>query len=218
MYLLPYIAVSLMCPAQGTADWELHGGYQFAGYQSKQFQSLVNSLTPLIGFPSATVTNNVNTNGWDLSVQDNMNDWFGGIFDASGGYGRERAYFTEPNGVRTHVNFRASTYTFGQGPQFTFRKSEQVQPFARVIFAGAYSYVGHNALGVNPLLAVAAIPANASDLAFTVIGGGGLDYRLSRHAYLRVAGDYIRTFFAGGGQSNFRLTTGVDFRIFTGWE
>lgn len=214
LFVLPYIALSLTCLAQETPDWELHGGYQFAGYESEQFQTLVGSLTASIGPPSAKVSNHLNTNGWDFSTQENTNSWFGGIFDVSGAYGRKRVYFSEPNGARVPVDFRVSTYTFGEGPQFSFRKSAQVQPFARVIFAGAYSYVSHNAFSVNPLLTGAAIPANASFLAFTVIGGGGMDYRLTRHAYLRVAGDYIHTLFTGGGQNNFRIAAGIDFRIF----
>jgi hypothetical protein len=215
LFAFSCIALSVTCRAQDTPTWELHVGYQFAGYQSEQLRSLVNSLTATIGSPSANVSAYVNTNGWDSSGQENLNDWFGGIFDVSGGYGRKRVYFNQSNGLRIPVDFRVSTYTFGEGPQFTFRKGARVQPFARVIFAGTYSYASHNAFTMNPLVSGAAIPKYASDLAFAAIGGGGMDYRLSHHSYLRVGGDYIHTSFAGGAQNNFRVTAGIDFRIFT---
>jgi hypothetical protein len=214
LFVLSYIALSLTCLGQETPDWELHAGYQFAAYQSEQLQSLVNSLAASIGTSSPNVSTHVNTNGWDVSGQQNLNEWFGGIFDVGGGYGRKRVYFNQPNGTRIPVDFRLSTYTFGEGPQFTLRKSEQVQPFARIIFAGTYSYVSHNALTVNQLVAGAPIPNAASDTAFTVISGGGIDYRLTHSAYIRVGGDYIHTSFAGGAQNNFRVTAGIDFRIF----
>jgi opacity protein-like surface antigen len=210
LHLLSFFLFSLTSIAQDTPWWELHAGYQFTGYRTGQMQNLINSLTAPSGLPAVNVGSHMNMNGWNFSVQENANSWFGAIVDFSGGYASKNLTVPHAGGTPVAANFAPALFTMGGGPQFSYRKSDRVQPFARIIFAAAYSNLKPNTAITN------ALSPNVSwtcDTAFAMIGGGGIDYRLKNYAYFRIAGDYIRTTLFNEGQNNFRITAGVTFRI-----
>jgi len=150
--------------------------------------------------------------GWDFSAQENMNTWFAGIVDFSGGYGSKNVPLSQAGGTKLSANFSPALFTMGGGPQFSYRKSVGIQPFARVIFAAAYSNLNPNATTTNILNANHPSPVT-SDTDFAMIFGGGFDYPFKNYAALRVAADYIHTFIYTESQSNFRVTAGITFRI-----
>jgi len=151
-------------------------------------------------------------NGWDFSAQENINSWFGGIVDFSGGYGRRNVTLSQPGKARLSANFSPALFTIGGGPQFSYRRNVRIQPFARVIFAAAYSNLNPNANTTNILNTNHPSPAT-TDTDFAMIFGGGFDYPFKSYAALRVAADYIHTFIYTDSQSNFRVTAGITFRI-----
>lgn len=212
--LLLFCSLPLLVLAQDSPEWEIHAGYQFTGYQTLQLQELMNVITASSGSPALSTGTHLNLNGWDLSAQQNMNSWFGGIVDFSGGYGSRSVTPFQPGGNQSRATFMPALYTIGGGPQFTYRKSERIQPFARIIAAAAQSGLNPNSSITNALAAIAPAPST-SDTAFALIAGGGVDYRLKPHAFFRVAGDYIHTSLFHQGENSFRVTAGIDFRIGT---
>jgi opacity protein-like surface antigen len=213
-HLLLFFSLSLVGLAQDSPEWEIHAGYQFTGYQTLQLQTLMDVITASTGSPAFSTGTHLNLNGWDLSVQQNINSWFGGIIDFSGGYGSRSVTLSQPGGKQTGATFMPTLYTIGGGPQFSYRKNERIQPFSRIIAAAAQSDLNPNSSITNALAANAPAPST-SDTAFALIVGGGVDYRLKTHAFLRVAGDYIHTSLFHQGENNFRVTAGIDFRIGT---
>ncbi len=98
---LASMLLSGLASAQSTPAWELSGGY----LRTRQFD-------PCCG----------NANGFTVSLQENRNNWFGGVFE----FGLSLAPHNE-----------AQFFTFMFGPQVTYRKSSVLQPFVRGLIGGA---------------------------------------------------------------------------------
>ncbi len=137
--------------------------------------------------------------GWHASVAGNFNDWFGVVGEFSGHYGSPD--FGTGTSVKTHVH----TYTFG--PRISYRKNERFTPFAHATFGGAH--INGSAVGFG-----------ASENAFAMTFGGGVDAKVNDNFAIRVGQfDYILTRFDGPvsgtteNQHNFRFSTGIVFRF-----
>jgi hypothetical protein len=115
-------------------------------------------------------------NGWNAALTGNLNHWFGVTGDFSGAYKSESG-----------VDFRNYTYTFG--PTIAARGNETFTPFAHALFGGSHASVGFKGL-------------SASDNAFTMIFGGGVDAKFAPHLAFRVAQFDWMSFHANGGSSN----------------
>lgn len=99
--------------------------------------------------------------GWDASVNIPTNDWFGVVGDFGGA-------------TKSEFGIAATLLTFGAGPQFTLR-IRKVEPYFRVVFGAAH--------GSTSLYGFSAS-------AFLVAPGGGADFRISDHAWLRLGASY----------------------------
>lgn len=131
----------------------------------------------------------VNLNGWNASVTGNFNNWLGVTADFSGGY-------KSVSGASAHV------HNFLFGPTVSYNKLDHFKPFAHVLFGVSHASGALENVG------------NASDNAFAMALGGGLDAGITRHVALRlVQADYFMTRFASDGQNNARISTGVVFRF-----
>ncbi len=101
---------ALMIPLCGTPAWaqetphvEIFGGGSY--------------------FVADTTTKDVSLRGWNVSVTENLNHWFGGTVDATGVYGT-------PGGTREFQ------HSIVGGPVFAYRKTSGVTPFAHVMIGG----------------------------------------------------------------------------------
>jgi len=135
--------------------------------------------------------------GWHASIAGNVNSWFGVVGEFSGHYG------SPDFGTGTSVKTRVYSYTFG--PRISYRKNDKITPFAHATFGGAHV----NALG-----------GAASENAFAMTFGGGLDAKINDRFAFRVAQfDYVLTRFDGptsgttANQNNFRISTGIVVRF-----
>lgn len=134
--------------------------------------------------------------GWNASVAVNANNWFGVVADFS----QLTSKNSEPN---VEEKVRATTYLFG--PQFSYRGSKRVTPFARVLFGAAN--IKAKAVFSNQTFQV-------SDTNFSYGAGGGLDIRINKNISIRaIQADYIHTKFFTEGMHNGRLSFGVVFRF-----
>jgi opacity protein-like surface antigen len=182
---------SFFLRAQETPKVEVFGGYSLARFDDSQ------------GVTGKQIINN----GWTGAVSFNFSKNLGAVADFAGYYGTHRTpsftALTCPGCPITFPGIPASTHihTFMFGPQVSARLNS-VTPFAHALFGAAHY---HGELGTPPL--------SASDSAFALALGGGLDTRLSKLIAWRVQGDYLRTSLLQTHENNLRLATGVVFRF-----
>ena len=183
MMLMTIVLFAAPGMAQDIPGWEVSAGYSFQKSNvRKYFRS-----TPII----FTLRNEAaNLHGWDVSVTENMNRWFGGTLDIRGHYARP-----EVQGVKNNERM----YTLMYGPRFSFRQAgASFTPFTHVLFG-----VAHMKVNVSP-------GPSASKYSFAVAGGGGLDIKFSNNAAVRVIqADYLRADTLGTNKNSFRVSAGV---------
>ena len=101
-----------------------------------------------------------------------------------------------PSGASAHE----MDYLFG--PRLYFHAHGRVVPFVQALFGGERFSAGASGVG------------SGSTNAFAAAVGGGADVTLSRHVSLRaIQVDYLYTHFGGASQNNFRLQSGIVWRI-----
>lgn len=167
-----FIAALLLLPlpaaAQNTPSLEVFGGYNH----------LVGNLN------NATF----NLNGFEGSVTENLNKWFGGTLDIGTAFGTEAGY-------------KVNSQTIAYGPVFAYRKNPKIVPFAHGLLGavrGSAEYLG----------------VSKPEYRFGMMGGGGLDVRLNDRVSLRlIQVDYLMTRFSDMRQDNVRISAGFVFRF-----
>lgn len=130
---------------------------------------------------------NFHLSGVTASATENVNNWFGGRFEVSGYQGTVQG---------TKVSQQTITY----GPVFSFRHLGNVTPSVHVqggVIHGSAGYLG----------------ISQSAVRFAMVGGGGVDVKITRNAAVRVQGDYLMSNFLGQRQNNLQGSVGMVFRI-----
>jgi|SRR5579862_4139862 len=175
--------------AQETPEWQFFGGYSFQRADVREYFK----TTPII----YTFRHHyVNMNGWDFSVTQNRNRWFGGTLDLSG-------YYKTPQ--VGGISNSEQIYSILYGPRISYPRPlwRGVSAFAHILFGGS-----HTSVSVTPT------GPHASDFSFGMAAGGGFDLPLQNRVAIRVLQvDYFRPTSFGSGQNNYRLSTGVVFNI-----
>jgi hypothetical protein len=181
------VAFGGVCFAQNTPQWEVFTGYSFQRADVREYYK----STPIV----YTFRHHyVNMNGFEASVTENMNRWFGGTLDFS-------AHFKTPQVLG--VSNRERIYSVFYGPQFSYRKSSLGTAFAHVLLGGT-----HTGVSVEPT------GPHASDFSFSFALGGGVDLTLTNKAAVRILqADYLRTSALGTNQNSYRLSAGMLFRL-----
>jgi hypothetical protein len=166
LIFLALLILPVSALAQQTPQVEVFGGYS----------NLTSNLN----------SNSFYLNGFNVSVTENRNSWFGGVFDVSSHFG-------------TEAGFKTNMQTFAYGPVFAYRKHPTIVPFVHVmagVVRGGSEYL--NISKPEPV--------------FGLIGGGGLDVKVSPRVSLRlVQADYLMTRFSSTRQDNIRLSAGIVF-------
>jgi len=168
LILLPLLVLPVSAWAQTTPQLELFGGYS----------NMVAN------------TNNINfdMNGVNVSAQENLNSWFGGVLDFSTHFGTE-------NGLKTN------TQTVTYGPVFTYRKNKNIAPFGHVMIGAERG--GTNYLNISQ-----------PETRLAVIAGGGLDVNVTPRIAIRfIQVDYLMSKFSNARQDNFRVSGGIVFYL-----
>jgi len=132
----------------------------------------------------------VNLNGGSGAISVNPNHWNELVADFGG-------YHFNQSGVSGSV----ITYLFG--PKIAFR-GERVNPFAQALFGGAH-------------ISVPIGSSSASENAFAMALGGGLDVKVAQHFAVRlIQAEYLMTKFNDGAnnrQNNARISAGIVVRF-----
>ena len=142
LLLTAVLATSLLGFAQDRPRWEIFGGYAYGRLDIHDAQNALNLATNAAGLAPLNLGDHLNSNGWDLSLQQNPADWFGLMFDIGATYNKKDVNlapdFSLPPGTTEVIRLKPSFYTFTGGPQFTYRKNSHYQPFGRVLLGLAY--------------------------------------------------------------------------------
>lgn len=189
-WMLGLVLIAPLAGAQLAPDWEIFGGYSL---------TRISTGPGSIALPDGTqIALRRNFSGFEASLGENVNGWLGGVADFGAGW---------ENPTIEGVRFNLSVYPFLFGPQFTLRKFERFNLFARPMLGGGHARANY-ASGGKPFY---------SQTAWAYSFGGGADVRLTDSISVRVDSDYIRSHFpetlGRDFQNNFRVSAGLVFFI-----
>jgi outer membrane immunogenic protein len=144
-----------------------------------------------VRFNPGSGSSGFNCHGGSGSAAAYFNSWLGVV----GEFGMCKVTGT-PSGVSAHE----MNYLFG--PRAYFPTHGRVYPFVQALAGGERLSAGLTGVG------------SASSNSFAMAVGGGADVTLTRHVSLRALQfDYLYTRFGGSTQNNFRLQSGIVWRI-----
>jgi hypothetical protein len=157
--------------AQDVPKAEVFGGYQYTRLDGQG------------------VVPDINANGWNGAITENLNHWFGVTGDFSGAYAKVL-------GADTNLY----TYTFG--PVIATRANDSFTPFVHALFGGFHASAGAGGF-------------SASTSGFATQVGGGVDAKLGPSLAVRVAQfDWMLLRSEGEtSKKNIRVSTGLVFRF-----
>ncbi len=172
--------------------------------------------------PNSSFIPSFDGNGGGGQFVYNFSRWFGAVLDA--GAVNNQSLFNS--------TFDTTVVNFVAGPRFTYHNHSRFQPFAQVLFGGAYAttstsiVVATSSTAVIPpgFNVVPGGPAIArvgfSNTGFAMMAGGGLDIKLNKHiAFRPIGADYylMRLPSALTGvitnRNNFRYSAGFNFLL-----
>lgn len=131
---------------------------------------------------------NANAVGLKTTVTYFLNEWLGVEGSFTGAFAPPPAGFT---------NEDAKIALYGGGPKVAWRQ-KQWEPWVHAIFGGAHE---------NPQT------ADPSRSSYSIMAGGGADYRWNPRVSFRGEADYVRTGFFHQSQNNFLLAGGIVFHF-----
>ena len=179
--LLSFLVLIALAPLTASAQ-ETPRAELFIGYS---YLHLDDGMSKKLGFLFPT---GGSANGWNVSIDGNVNRWLGLVADFSGHYGAIRS-----------IDFNRHSFLFG--PRISYR-DEKFTPFAQVLFGSAHDVVHLAGLASS----------TATDFAWAA--GGGVDLNVSR----RVAARLIQIEYAGANsrgltENNVRISAGLVLRF-----
>lgn len=141
-------------------------------------------------------------NGWEASVTGKINRWVGITADISGHYGSSVPVGPAPGTFTSETPYM---YSVLFGPQVSWVNRSRFTPYAHVLVGFEKAKVGVVTPGFF---------GTASDTAFGLALGGGVDVGLTRHLAIRAAQvDWLRTTLFDQTQNAPRVSTGVVFKF-----
>jgi opacity protein-like surface antigen len=217
--ILLVCGLNLLITAVGFAQ-EMPKFEIFAGGSYLRFHSDGADISTLTGHTGDYYARNINFNlyGWNTSVTENMNNWFGGEMDFSGLYGKPTSpalsSFVTSASPGVSANISTNMYTFMFGPRIRFPRLGRVVPFAHVL-AGGVRFDG--TYGANQLTSSnGGVSSTFSDsqTAFALSPGVGIDVNVANNLAVRLFQlDYLMTRLYGRRQDNARVSVGILFHI-----
>jgi hypothetical protein len=156
----------------------------FSPAQTTPAADIAVAYSPLYIVKGFTIWNN----GGSASVAVNANQWFGVAGDFGGYVG--------------HIPQVLSGETYMAGPRFSYRKLDNVTPYAQALFGG--SHFSESTGGIT---------GGGSHFTFALGGGADIGLGSTRKFALRFAGDYVGIRSSGAITPAMRLSAGIVYRI-----
>jgi opacity protein-like surface antigen len=159
----------------------------------------------------------VGLNGWNASLGLNAAKWLGFVAEGSGYYGTSKIPqavpapfprcgdnpgFCPPGTGTFNVNTKLYNYMFGA--QFPYRKWDRLTPFGEALF-------GHSGIRGEATATNGTVDARVGS-GMGLMGGAGVDYKISPRLALRFKADYLQTRGFKLKQDNVRFSIGIVFR------
>lgn len=169
--------------------------------------------------PNNGFTPSANFNGGDAQFVYNPSKWIGVVADLG----------AVNKGVIGGYEVDTTVFNYVFGPRFTYHNHSRFTPFVQCLWGGAYGATSAQLTAlvppggiippgiVIPPTTPITLRLNASQNAFAMITGGGLDIKLSKHVAFRPVGfDYYLTRFSNSqlgdnNQNNWRYSAGFNF-------
>jgi Outer membrane protein beta-barrel domain len=165
-----------------------------------------------------SLSEGLNQSGWEGSIAYDFTRSLGVVADLSNHYGTNAQVFS-PLGTT------GKGFTFLFGPQYTFRKSSRLAPFAHALFGGMRvsqlvpdTFISVTS-GLVPGPGCTTILCYGPKTVFAMAFGGGLDVKATNHVWIRVfQADYLRANLTNANgtsaaQNDFRASAGIVFRF-----
>ena len=223
---ISFIVISSLGFAQdSTSKLQVFGGYSILHADHGGLNGPI--LDSALGAPSRTFAVASNFNGWNAEAQYNVKRWFGIVADVSGHYGTP---VTTSSGSAVSGLPNGNSYAFLFGPALSYHARMRMTPFVHALFGLDRDSLSASTISGLPVTSPGSTGA-VTDTGFAMALGGGLDYRLSHHAALRVGQfDYLYTahdlnslygdafgpgLFEGlaAHENNLRFSTGIVLRF-----
>jgi hypothetical protein len=186
LILLLVFSFAAPSDAQRNGQWQLFAGYSYMRANVREYFK----STPIV---YSLRNQYANLNGWNVSITENVNKWFGGTLDVSGHYGSPSLQGT---------NTTQQAYTVSYGPQF-FHQGRSLRLFGHVL--GGLTHISTEVSPTGP---------HASGTSFTIAPGGGLDMHLFKYGSLRLfQAEYFHTNLQGSSNNQLRISTGIVFDL-----
>jgi len=223
--LASVLLFACLANAQDYPKAEIFGGYSFLhidtqGIDGATLDDACNTLVGPGSCPAGTFLVKKNFSGWNAAAQVNVNRWVGIKADFSGHYGKPLTLSSSAQSFLDSLGItipfpNARSYSFVFGPVITSR-GKRATPFAHALFG--VNRVSTDAIPITVSgIGTVTIPS-ASDDAFAMAFGGGVDVRLTDRFSVRLGqADYLYTghdfsFGAPGvasHQNNYRFSAGI---------
>jgi hypothetical protein len=142
------------------------------------------AYSPLYIVKGFTIWNN----GGSASVAVNVNQWFGVAGDFGGYVG--------------HIPQILAGETYVAGPRFSYRKLNNVTPYAQALFGG--SHFSESTGGIT---------GGGNEFNFALGGGADIGLGASRKFALRLGGDFVGIHSSGSITPAVRFNFGIVYRI-----
>jgi hypothetical protein len=207
------LAFGLVASATDVPKFETFLGYTYV--RANQFNQATGLGQEIGGF---------DMNGGSAQFIYNANHWLSGVAD----------FGAVAKGNVGVINVETTTSFFMFGPRASYRRHGRFTPYAQILFGGANRSISRQIFSLTDLntpILVARPPdlfpgpgvevtsrISASQTAFAMAVGGGLDMRIGkRFGFRPVAVDYVLTRFPSvltgnnRNQNNIRVTTGFLF-------
>jgi len=166
--------------------FQIFGGYSLfhadaAGLQGPNIDATLHTTQKTFGV-------NTNFNGWNAEFQYNPVATFGVVADFGGRYGD---LLSTTNGVSGMPKF--SGYSVMVGPEISHRMKSRpsLKPYIHALFGFDDLFIA--ASHPTGVTTVSSTPS-LTDSSFALVGGGGIDYKMTGHLSFRIAQvDYFYT-------------------------
>jgi opacity protein-like surface antigen len=169
-----------------------------------------------IGGDPFSVGHRVGLNGWEGAIDINFLRWLRVVADFGGNYGTSHIpiAFTTPFPPCTPLcpgtfdTFPVSThqYTYEFGADFPYRRWDKIVPYGQALFGRAHVTGTANGIGETR-------GTKEYDSKFSMLLGMGFDYNISPRFAWRLQADYLQTKFFGNTEDNYRVSTGIVWKI-----
>jgi opacity protein-like surface antigen len=182
-------------------------------YRSYPRAELFLGYSYIRGVPTLSPGNRMDyLNGGSTSIAFNLNRTLGLVGDF-GGYDASELQLTGAGANPARVADASGTaYTFMAGPRLSFRH-DRITPFVQVLFGGVHA----SQVTLSNCTGALCTPL-ASENAFAMTAGGGLDLKIHRHIAIRIVqAEYLMTRFGDPttgireSQNDIRLSSGLVF-------